>query len=672
MLRTIVLLSFCALLSTAVPAEASIRELVETIDLSGVAVSPDGTKVAFRQDHALLEGNRRVSNWWVVNARGGAPAVRVADGGVVIANHAGGADYEQPQWSADSRHFYVRAVIKDAAQVWRVSADGGDARQVTDEDGNVERFTLDPASERLLVTVGPSRAAIARAEQDEYENGIRIDATIDPAQSLFRTGELEGRRVSQRLIGDWFERGTLLAGWPRQEKVIEPGADAPRPVTDADRASFAPYMRPVLKPGQAPEARAPGGAVAKISTGHGDHHLEAVGSDGIVHRCRTLLCARADYVVWRPGHDEVVFAEHDKAQAQALYRWRPGSDETLLVAQSDGLLSGDRYRSTACSVGAEAAFCVTAAAMTPPRLERIELDGGVRTELAAPNRLPSEAESVRVERLDWRDAEGRSFAGQLFLPIAATAAKLPLFVVYYVCEGYLRGGTGDEFPLATMASQGVAALCINKGVTEAKDAGRDYDLALGGIRAAVDLLAERGVIDRERVGQGGLSFGSEVTMWVAWHSNLLKAASIASPQLEPIYFWFNGMAGRKNHRLLRERWGLGAPEETPRAWKLQSAAANADRIHAALLMQMPEQEFRLNMELAARLSNSRTPIEMYAFPDAAHVKWQPRQKLATYERNLDWFNFWLQGKEDPDPAKAAQYARWRKLRDVRDAGRKAG
>jgi hypothetical protein len=31
------------------------------------------------------------------------------------------------------------------------------------------------------------------------------------------------------------------------------------------------------------------------------------------------------------------------------------------------------------------------------------------------------------------------------------------------------------------------------------------------------------------------------------------------------------------------------------------------------------------------------------------------------ERNLDWFNFWLRGREDESPAKHEQYARWRAM-----------
>jgi len=32
---------------------------------------------------------------------------------------------------------------------------------------------------------------------------------------------------------------------------------------------------------------------------------------------------------------------------------------------------------------------------------------------------------------------------------------------------------------------------------------------------------------------------------------------------------------------------------------------------------------------------------------------------------MDWFRFWLQGYEDPDPAKAEQYKRWGELRKLR-------
>jgi hypothetical protein len=40
----------------------------------------------------------------------------------------------------------------------------------------------------------------------------------------------------------------------------------------------------------------------------------------------------------------------------------------------------------------------------------------------------------------------------------------------------------------------------------------------------------------------------------------------------------------------------------------------------------------------------------------------PSDRLVAMEGVVDWFSFWLQDYEDPAPAKAEQYIRWRELR----------
>lgn len=52
--------------------------------------------------------------------------------------------------------------------------------------------------------------------------------------------------------------------------------------------------------------------------------------------------------------------------------------------------------------------------------------------------------------------------------------------------------------------------------------------------------------------------------------------------------------------------------------------------------------------------------------DELHTINQPVHRYEIYERNLDWFRFWLQGEQDPDPAKAEQYKRWRELRKMQE------
>lgn len=89
-----------------------------------------------------------------------------------------------------------------------------------------------------------------------------------------------------------------------------------------------------------------------------------------------------------------------------------------------------------------------------------------------------------------------------------------------------------------------------------------------------------------------------------------------------------------------------------------SPAFNVDKLHAVLLMQLPEREYRPNVELLARLQRTGTPVELWAFPNETRIEYQLRHRLAANVRNLDWFCYWLQGWFDPDPEKRELYAHW--------------
>ena len=83
-------------------------------------------------------------------------------------------------------------------------------------------------------------------------------------------------------------------------------------------------------------------------------------------------------------------------------------------------------------------------------------------------------------------------------------------------------------------------------------------------------------------------------------------------------------------------------------------------------MQLSAQEVRHASELHAKLTNTATPVAMYAYPDEAHVKIQPRHRYHVYRRNLDWFRYWLQDHQETDPSRAEQYRRWAEMRRRRD------
>ena len=71
-------------------------------------------------------------------------------------------------------------------------------------------------------------------------------------------------------------------------------------------------------------------------------------------------------------------------------------------------------------------------------------------------------------------------------------------------------------------------------------------------------------------------------------------------------------------------------------------------------------------EQYASLRHLGKPVDLIVIPDSEHVMTNPGERMASQGGTVDWFRFWLKGEEDPDPAKADQYKRWRELRRVQE------
>jgi dipeptidyl aminopeptidase/acylaminoacyl peptidase len=386
-------------------------------------------------------------------------------------------------------------------------------------------------------------------------------------------------------------------------------------------------------------------------------------------RCRAELCRRRNItsIQWRPGSDEVLFTVTNYDRAQSIYGWNVATGAVRVIVLSSGLVSGSqRYWDIPCAVSSDTLVCVAAEADHPPRLEAIDVESGHRRVLFEPNKkLEADiAVTVPAKLIRWKDARGREFTGQLFEAHGVHAGHPPpLFVTFYTCDGFLRGGLGDEWPLATLAEDGISALCINAIPAELRlDVVPNYDQGRAAVDSVVRLLAAEGRIDRTRVGMGGLSYGSEVTLWTLAHSDVVTAASVSGISVTPTYYLFNSLRDAFRSTL-RKGWQLGAPDETPRRWREISPAYQLAGIRAPILFQLPEQEYRMTLDYALPLVR-RKQADIYVFPDETHIKFQPRHKLAVYERNVDWFRFWLQGYEDSNPDKARQYRIWRRMKST--------
>ncbi|PPU39687.1 dipeptidyl aminopeptidase [Xanthomonas hortorum pv. cynarae] len=655
------------------------QRLLEVVDIASPTLSPDGRSVAFRTEQASVQRNTYDSVWYVQGLQDAAPR-RVADGGVPLRDSAGGALPAKVVWSPDGRWLYYRALLDGVIAVWRAAADGSGAQAVTHDAADVRDFALDADGRVLRYRVGATRAQVVAAEQDEYAQGIRIDETVPLGQGLFRSGNVEGRLATQRFGTVWFDRTGLSADVPEHWLALDLATASTRPLAAAQVPAEEPPVSALRGiDGDAwQSARAPqGDAVAvlsRVGDGNGRLYRPQVALSVLpgprarkALRCTAAACVgkAITAVQWRPGSAEVLFTITDPALglAQSIQRWNPATGQVHAVVQGRGLINGGRDSSTHCGASAAALVCVTAEADRPPRLERIAFEDGARQVLFDPNaELAADmARATPARLLQWRDARGRQYSGQFFAARGDGAGKLPLFVTYYSCPGFVRGGVGDEWPLAALAQVGISALCINQLPGYTMDALERHGEGLAAVESAVALLSAQAGIDRTRVGMGGLSFGGAVTLWTATESNLLAAASVANPVVSPTYYLLGSMKGEPFLKGLRQMWGLGAPEQTPERWKALSPAFKLDRIRAPILFQHSEQEYLYALDYVIPLLRAQR-AELYVFPNEPHQKFQPQHKLSVYARNVDWFRFWLQDYRDAAPEKAAQYARWRAIK----------
>jgi hypothetical protein len=67
----------------------------------------------------------------------------------------------------------------------------------------------------------------------------------------------------------------------------------------------------------------------------------------------------------------------------------------------------------------------------------------------------------------------------------------------------------------------------------------------------------------------------------------------------------------------------------------------------------------------AGLRYLQKPVDLTLLNTDEHVLTNPAVRMASQGGSVDWFRFWLQDYEDPNPTKADQYARWRELRGLR-------
>jgi dipeptidyl aminopeptidase/acylaminoacyl peptidase len=185
------------------------------------------------------------------------------------------------------------------------------------------------------------------------------------------------------------------------------------------------------------------------------------------------------------------------------------------------------------------------------------------------------------------------------------------------------------------------------------------------IEASVQMLTQRGFVDENEVGLTGFSSTSWQTDFMITHSHFRFAAVSSADSGIRNYgsYWFLNSKHAMND--YEEVLG-GPPYGSTFANTIRFAPAfNADSVTCPVLMEYTSFPGDLtgNMEFFVALRRQGKPVEFFSYPTGEHSLDVPSQRLASLQRNVDWFRFWMLGLEGSPPGyDPEQFVRWNELK----------
>jgi hypothetical protein len=282
---------------------------------------------------------------------------------------------------------------------------------------------------------------------------------------------------------------------------------------------------------------------------------------------------------------------------------------------------------------------------------------------------------AHVEWVDWKGTDGKATTngGGLYLPPNYEPGKrYPLVIQthrFNKDQFMIDGPWSSGYSAQALAAKGLMVLEVNHaiGYAEREDTPEEAPAEMAMYEGAIDFLDSAGRIDRSRVGIFGFSRTVYHVAYTLTHSGYAFAAAALEDGIDGGYLQYLDFPWIAKYL---ELLNGGPPSgNTLASWAKNAPGFNLDKVRAPVHIAAHGYAGALQQwEWFSGLKLLRKPVEMIVFPNPGmgeHLLKKPRERLASQESVVDWFSYWLQDKEDADPAKKPQYDRWGGLRKQR-------
>lgn len=267
--------------------------------------------------------------------------------------------------------------------------------------------------------------------------------------------------------------------------------------------------------------------------------------------------------------------------------------------------------------------------------------------------------------LSWKSPDGRwDIDGVLIAPEGPSGPR-PLITLV---EGgpsmvRLQFELGQQQRVFALVAGGYAVFLPNtrgrpgysKAFRRAIPDNKDY--VAGGysdLMAGIDKLVSEGVADPDRLGISGFSYGAVLTAYTIGQTRRFAAASINEAPVDWRYSMSLGAANPAMQAQWRDQVGYGDPYDPADLALMtdQSPIHHVSKVETPTLLEYGVKEYGGLDEMGGgqlfqALRRFRIPSELIRYPRTGHGINEPRLRLESARRNLEWFDYWLLGRATP-------------------------
>ena len=682
--RILLMGAVATLLATALFAQhpVTLQDVLSLKAPGSVAMSPDGHWVLYtvrswtpapeEQKKPVKEEMR--SHIWLVSTEpsaGGAPRqITFGDKGE-----------SSPAWSPDGKYISFIANrpdpddpgAKPSGQIYVMQADGGEAHAVTSGEGGASSYTWSPDSKEIAFLRVPPLSEAGQAAEKRGEDVAEYEGDFRLAR-LWTVNLATGKEADWTREDDFTLKGA--PAWSPDGKQLLFAA-APTTLIRDNRTNLFLFTLATKQLLQLTHGLSASSSPAWSPDGHTIAYLfdpdgyKALG-DGIPyqdsHQAHLMLLdvatgqsrdvsspafdLYAGDPIWSADGREIRFTTGDQVW-EDVFSYSLGSGQYRQVTHQQLIrLDGHSFSRD----GSQAAF-LSETSTQPGDVYVATADFASPRRLTRVNPQVADYQLGGTEVLHWKSSDGWPVEGLLLKPVGYQSGhRYPLLVNVH---GGPTSAFTDGFAAYNQfwAGKGWAVLLVNpRGSTGYGEkflrgnindwGGGDYHDIMSGVDAAI----AAGVVDPNRMGEWGWSYGGYMTCWIVSQTGRFKAAMMGAGLSDlvsmygttdiPNYLggFLEGYPDAASMKLYRERSGI----------------TYADQVTTPLLILQGAVDERVptsqSLEFFRALKDRGKTVRLFFYPREHHGFVEYYHLLDRYQRIYDWISHYTLGTGPSLPA----------------------